>query len=79
MSMSQIERASKPAGLLYQWCAALLLCDGSIKGHRAVAAKLEAFTEAQAPALARLEAVKAKLADDEATVAFILDITRGID
>jgi hypothetical protein len=38
---AEIERASKPAGLLWVWCNALVLCDESIKTNRVVTAELK--------------------------------------
>lgn len=37
----KIERASKPAGLLWLWCNSLALCNESVNSNRFVAAKLE--------------------------------------
>ena len=41
LTAANITRASKPAGLLWVWCNALVLCDDSIKHNRVVAAQLQ--------------------------------------
>lgn len=73
-----VEKASKPAGLLFRWCHALLECDENIKNHRVVLRKLQAAEEEAGPRQQRIEKLRAKLADDEATVALIENLTRGL-
>ena len=73
-----VEKASKPAGLLFRWCHALLECDESIKHHRIVLKKLEGAEAGEAPRVARLSKLRGQLNDDEAAIALIEDLTKGL-
>jgi len=75
LETKSIEKASKPSGLLWLWCSALVVCDESIKILREVSKQIKEQEGKEKPLEAQIERLKLEINKEETKINLYEELT----